>query len=120
VTGAALLVIGVVAMFAAIVGGGIKIREIEVGSVPSIWRQGLLAIFGLVVGTIGLALIFDPDESSTNAATTENVASANQGETPVDQNSVQANAADGMGGETNSAEAGDVNRVDAPPDTNAN
>jgi hypothetical protein len=75
--GAALLVIGVVALFAAIVGGGIKIREIEVGSVPSRLRQGLLAAFGIVVGTIGLALVI-PDDAPVNTADTENVANVDE------------------------------------------
>jgi zona occludens toxin (predicted ATPase) len=114
-TGAALLVIGVVALFAAIVGGGIKIKEIEVGSVPSLWRQALLAIFGLVVGAIGLALYFDSDESSTaNGAPTENVANSNEAEATVDENAVDANAADPSG-----AEAGDSNQAEAPAAANA-
>ena len=117
-TGAALLVIGVVALFAAIVGGGIKIREIEVGSVPSIWRQALLAIFGLVVGTIGLVLFFDSDESSTaNAAGTENAATANQPDAADSENVADDNAA-GAGGDTN-AVADDTNQADAPVETNA-
>jgi hypothetical protein len=119
-TGAALLVIGVVALFAAIVGGGIKIREIEVGSVPSIWRQALLAVFGLVVGTIGLVLFFDSDESSTaNAAGTENVASANQPDATDSENVADANAADESTADMNAAEAEKSNQPDAPADTNA-
>ena len=70
-SGAALLIIGVVALFAAIVGGGIKIREIEVGSVPSRWRQGMLAAFGIIVGIIGLVLVI-PDDNPANAAAEEN------------------------------------------------
>jgi|tagenome__1003787_1003787.scaffolds.fasta_scaffold20989232_2 hypothetical protein len=119
-TGAALLVIGVVALFAAIVGGGIKIKEIEVGSVPSIWRQALLAIFGLVVGTIGLVLFFDSDESSTaNAAGTENVANANQADAAESENVVDANAADESTADTNAAETAESNQPDAPADANA-
>jgi hypothetical protein len=87
--GAVLLVIGVVALFAAIVGGGIKIQQIEVGSVQSKWRQWLLAAFGLVIGVIGLALVI-PDEAPTNAANTENVASGD--DNAVDANQVDANA----------------------------
>src|SRR4051795_7100859 len=104
-TGAALLVIGVVALFAAIVGGGIKIKEIEVGSVPSIWRQALLAIFGLVVGTIGLVLFFDHDESATqNAAATENVATGYIDGTDS-ENVADANTAAESTADTNAAEA---------------
>src|SRR4051794_4018780 len=118
-TGAALLVIGVVALFAAIVGGGIKIKEIEVGSVPSIWRQALLAIFGLVIGTIGLVLFFDSDESSTaNKAGTESVASANEPDAGDSGNVADANAAESTA-DTNAAEGRDSNQADAPADTNA-
>src|SRR3954452_23126907 len=118
-TGAALLVIGVVALFAAIVGGGIKIREIEVGSLPSIWRQALLAIFGLVVGTIGLVLFFDSDESSTaNAEATENVASANDPDAKDSETVADANAADEPTGDTNAAAAEESNEADAPADPN--
>jgi hypothetical protein len=119
-TGAALLVIGVVALFAAIVGGGIKIREIEVGTVQSIWRQALLAIFGLVVGTIGLVLFFDSDDSSTaNKTGTEDVASANQSDATDSENVADANGADESTADTNAAEAGDSNQADAPADSNA-
>jgi hypothetical protein len=90
--GAALLVIGVVALFAAIVGGGIKIREIEVGSVPSRVRQGLLAAFGLVVGLIGLILVM-PDDNTANAADIENIAAADEnGADAVDANAAEENA----------------------------
>jgi uncharacterized membrane protein len=59
VTGAALLVLGAVALFAAIVGGGIKYRDIEVGKLPSLWRQGLLGVFGVFILLIGLGLMMD-------------------------------------------------------------
>ena len=120
-TGAALLVIGVVALFAAIVGGGIKIREIEVGTVQSIWRQALLAIFGLVVGTIGLVLFFDDSDESSMAskAGTENVASANQSDGTDSENVTDANGADESTADTNAAEARDSNQADAPVDSNA-
>jgi hypothetical protein len=60
-TGRILLVIGVVALFAAIVGGGIQFKDIEVGSVKSLWRQGLLGIFGIIVSLVGLVFVIDPN-----------------------------------------------------------
>ena len=94
--GAVLLVIGVVAIFAAIVGGGVKIERIEVGNLPSRWRQAILAAFGLVVGLIGLILIL-PDESSANAAESDNAAMADVNavdeNAAVDANVTEANAA---------------------------
>ena len=102
--GAVLLVIGVVAIFAAIVGGGVKIERIEVGNLPSRWRQGILAAFGLVVGLIGLILIL-PDETSANAAETDNAAT-------LDVNAVDENATvDANVTEANSAT--DENATDA-------
>jgi hypothetical protein len=102
-SGAILLVIGVVALFAAIVGGGVKIKEIEVGSVPSRWRQGLLALFGLVVGGIGLILLL-PDNEEANAGT------AQENGTSAGEN------ASGNGDESNANQA---STVASPTDENA-
>ena len=106
--GAVLLVIGAVAIFAAIVGGGVKIERIEVGNLPSRWRQGILAAFGLVVGLIGLIMVM-PDETSANVAETDNAATS-------DVNAVDANAsADANATDVNSAvdeNATDANAVD--------
>jgi hypothetical protein len=100
-TGAILLVIGVVALFAAIVGGGVKIKEIEVGSLPSRWRQLFLAMFGVVVGGIGLYMVMNPDEGgdSTEAATQNGEAldqgiQANGSEAATDANAAGENAGD--------------------------
>lgn len=111
--GAVLLVIGVVALFAAIVGGGIKIQQIEVGSVQSKWRQWLLAAFGVVVGVIGLILVL-PDDAPANAADTENVAADDESiadsnaadENAADTNAVDENATDQNAADDNSGEAG--------------
>jgi len=105
--GAVLLVIGVVAIFAAIVGGGVKIERIEVGSVPSRVRQGLLAAFGLVVGLIGLIMVM-PDESNANAAESDNAAAADVNaideNATVDANVTDANAADENAMDANAAD----------------
>jgi hypothetical protein len=106
-TGAIVLVIGVIALFAAIVGGGIKFRDIEVGSVSSLWRQGLLGAFGIVVSIIGLVLVMDDtdsnnsaDEASQNVEAVEPATDANAAEpaatdtNAVDENAADANAAD--------------------------
>ena len=75
--GAVLLIIGVVAIFAAIVGGGIKIQQIEVGSVQSKWRQWLLGAFGLVIGFVGLMMVL-PDTKPADTATNTEVADENE------------------------------------------
>jgi len=69
--GAILLIIGVVAIFAAIVGGGIKIQQIEVGSVQSKWRQWLLGAFGLVIGLVGLIMVLPEDKTADEATNVE-------------------------------------------------
>ncbi len=104
-TGAILLVIGVVALFAAIVGGGVKIREIEVGSLPSRWRQVLLAMFGVVVGITGLIMVMNPAGSDSAAAAPQNAQSSDQTNDATgsaaandsDQNAADAQATDANG-----------------------
>ena len=80
-TGRILLVIGVVALFAAIVGGGIKFKDIEVGSVKSLWRQGLLGLFGLVVAIVGGAMMLD--EGGSPSANTQDIQANDQNSTTV-------------------------------------
>jgi hypothetical protein len=108
-TGAILLVIGVVALFAAIVGGGVKIREIEVGSLPSRWRQVFLAIFGIVVGTIGLIMVTDKGDNGGSDVATQNTESlagdANAPETGNEVSSGEQNPEDSNATETNRTEA---------------
>jgi hypothetical protein len=103
--GAILLVIGVVAIFAAIVGGGIKIQQIEVGSVQSKWRQWLLAAFGLVIGAIGLTMVLPDSDTANNVADTENAASDENASNAngVDENAVDENAGDANSTDENTA-----------------
>ena len=110
--GAVLLVIGVVALFAAIVGGGIKIQQIEVGSVQSKWRQWLLAAFGLVIGFIGLSMVL-PDDAPANAAGGENVAVADENAAGAADNAADSNAG---GAEAPDPNATDENAVAASAD----
>ena len=119
-TGTILLVIGVVALFAAIVGGGIKIRDIEVGTVPSLWRQGLLGAFGIVVVVIGLIFAM-PDDSDSNAdVNAANVAEGSDAnaseENATDSNAVDENASDANATDANAA---DENAADTSSENNA-
>ncbi len=111
--GAILLVIGVVAIFAAIVGGGIKIQQIEVGSVQSKWRQWLLAAFGLVISVTGMVLALGDDQPSDTAGS-ENAVAAGDDTTDanadyanidanvaVDENATDSNAVDENAGSDN-------------------
>ena len=112
-TGPILLVIGVVALFAAIVGGGIKFKDIEVGSVKSLWRQGLLGIFGIIVSLVGLVLIIDPDIfSNSEDDTTQNSASSDQ--TGGSSNQGTATASEAAPTDSNAA---DQNTVDTGTQT---
>ena len=109
-TGAILLVIGVVALFAAIVGGGVKIKEIEVGSVPSRWRQSMLAIFGVLVGLTGLIMvsgILDEDNATQptdNVDNGEGVGTDANAPAP-ETNATDQNTADETANETNGDES---------------
>lgn len=96
-TGSILLVIGAVALFAAIVGGGVKIRDIEVGDVKSLWRQGMLAAFGIVVALVGLLVmmgVFDPDTNSSANTVTNSVENTDQNDTTVQPAANDANTVD--------------------------
>src|SRR5687768_6178456 len=61
--GATLILIGVGCIIAGIVGGGVKLHQLEVGSVKSVWRQGLLVAFGIILSAIGLGLNADSSKS---------------------------------------------------------
>jgi hypothetical protein len=113
-SGAILLVIGVVALFAAIVGGGVKIKEIEVGNLPSRWRQGFLAIFGIVVGVTGLIMVMNPGASGSTDAATQNVETVD----PGDANASDAGATDNDDAAAN-APATDANDGQSADDSNS-
>ena len=119
--GAALIVIGVVAMLAAIVASGVKVRDIEIGTVPSRMRQGLLGGFGVAVALLGLMLIWDDEPSAANnVATLANLQDANSAES-ADINATDANATDpnaAEGNDTNNTPA-DENQSDANTGTEA-
>ena len=110
-TGVILIVIGVVALFAAIVGGGLKIRDIEVGSVPSKWRQGMLALFGIFVAFLGLLIWADGDGTEPVSNTAAPIINA-----PAE--TVSADAPDTNTADTNTADtnAADTNAADIPAD----
>ena len=112
-TGPILLVIDVVALFAASVGGRIKFKDIEVGSVKSLWRQGLLGIFGIIVSLVGFVLIIDPDIfSNSEDDTTQNSASSDQ--TGGSSNQGTATASEASPTDSNAA---DQNTVDTGTQT---
>jgi hypothetical protein len=116
--GAILLVIGVVAIFAAIVGGGIKIEHIEVGSVQSKWRQWLLAAFGLIIGLVGLFMVL-PDAKTTDAA--DNVEVVDENAPVTDDNAPVAddNATVVDEGDANADDTGVTDDNAAPGEDNA-
>jgi hypothetical protein len=114
-TGAILLVIGVVALFAAIVGGGVKIKEIEVGSLPSRWRQAFLAMFGFVVGVTGLYMVMNPGGRGSADAAPGNGETLDQpGETATIDTANDGNTADQA---TENATVTEANEAEAAPDS---
>ena len=125
-TGAILLVIGVVALFAAIVGGGVKIKEIEVGTVKSVWRQGLLGVFGLVVSLIGLGIVTGVFEDNGASSNTQNTGVADQNTTaaaPEAGNEVNAtveNADNTVATDANGQSASDSGSNDSTPQQPSN
>jgi hypothetical protein len=116
-------VIGVVALFAAIVGGGIKFRDIEVGDVKSLWRQGLLGIFGIVVSLIGLVLVIEPDifnsseddTPQTNMSSDANAAGSDQNAAGTEQGTPPAATDENAGDATGT----DANGTDSTTDSNS-
>ena len=119
--GAALIVIGVVAIIAAIVASGVKVRDIEIGTVPSRMRQGLLGGFGVAVALLGLMLIWDDEPSAANnVATVADLQETNNAESAesngTDANATDPNAVDGN--DTNNTPA-DENQTDANTGTEA-
>ena len=118
--GAILLVIGVIAIFAAIVGGGIKIQQIEVGSVQSKWRQWLLGAFGLIIGLVGLIMVW-PNDPPTNAVDSNNVAVPDDNGVGTDDNAAGAddNGTDpNVTGENADAASADEPNQDAATEDN--
>lgn len=51
-----LILLGVGCIIGGIIGGGVKFVQIELSQVQSLWRQSLLAIFGVILVIIGLGL----------------------------------------------------------------
>jgi hypothetical protein len=49
-----LILTGVTCIIGAIIGGGVKLVQIELSPVASLWRQALLGVFGLILVIAGL------------------------------------------------------------------
>ncbi|MEG3155201.1 hypothetical protein [Sphingomonas sp. RB1R13] len=96
----ALVLAGVACIIAAIVGGGVKLRDVEFPTVQSVWRQVLLGGFGLVLALAGAVVKSeDSPAPAVNATSTEALAADTANDTKpsneaVDANAVDANAVD--------------------------
>lgn len=66
--GMVIVVIGLGCVIAAIVGGGVKLHNLEVGSIKSLGRQALLGLFGLIVSLIGLGMEMDGSATGGTSA----------------------------------------------------
>lgn len=49
-----LILIGVACIIGAIIGGGVKLVQVELGQVSSLWRQSMLGVFGVILVGSGL------------------------------------------------------------------
>lgn len=103
----ALVLAGVACIIAAIVGGGVKLRDVEFPTVQSLWRQLMLGGFGLLLSLAGAVVASeDPPESAADIVNTETLAAdpANGTEPSneaVDPNAVDPNAAAGEASDPN-------------------
>ena len=62
-----LVLIGVGCIIGGIIGGGLKLQVIEMGKLESLWRQALLAGFGVVLTIFGLVMGGKVDPFKSNA-----------------------------------------------------
>jgi hypothetical protein len=60
--------IGVGCIIGGIVGGGISLYKLSVPSVTSIWRQSLLALFGVFICLFGAVIQLPDGDGTANAA----------------------------------------------------
>ena len=92
----ALVLAGVACIIAAIVGGGVKLRDVEFPTVQSVWRQVMLGGFGALLAFAG-AVVGSEDPPQAAAA----------------ELNAEAPAADAANETATSAEALDPNAVDS-------
>ena len=64
----ALILIGVACVIGAIIGGGIKMQVIEMRSFESLWRQFILALFGVGLIMFGLNMRKETADNAIFAA----------------------------------------------------
>ena len=91
----ALVMVGVACIIAAIVGGGVKLRDVEFPTVQSLWRQLLLGGFGLLLSLAGAVVATkDPPEVAADATNMEALAADPANDTEPSNEAVDANAVD--------------------------
>ena len=95
----ALVLAGVACIIAAIVGGGVKLRDVEFPTVKSVWRQLMLGGFGALLAFAGAVVgSEDPPVAAAEDINVEAPAANAANETApsaeaVDPNTVDSNAA---------------------------
>ena len=68
----ALVLLGAACVIAAIVGGGVKVRDMEIPTVQSLWRQLMLGGFGLLLCLAGAVVASDaPAEAVADLSNSE-------------------------------------------------
>ena len=109
----ALVMVGVACIIAAIVGGGVKLRDVEFPTVQSLWRQLLLGGFGLLLSLAGAVVATkDPPEVAADATNTEALAADLANDTEPSNETVDANAVNAGAGDAGTA-AGETSDASA-------
>jgi hypothetical protein len=90
-----LIIVGIACVIGAIVGGGVKVINIEMRSFESLWRQLLLAVFGAGLILFGLNMRKEAENNrdiATNpgSANAEPDGQAAQNEGPAPDNAAPA------------------------------
>ena len=94
----ALVLAGVACIIAAIVGGGVKLRDVEFPTVKSLWRQLMLGGFGVLLAFAGAVVASEapPVAAAAEINAEAPAADAANATTPlaeaVDPNAVDSNA----------------------------
>ena len=91
----ALVLAGVACIIAAIVGGGVKLRDVEFPTVKSLWRQLMLGGFGVLLALAGAVVASeDPPVAAAEEINAEAPVANAANESAPAAEAVDPNAAD--------------------------
>ena len=91
----ALVLAGVACIIAAIVGGGVKLRDVEFPTVQSVWRQVMLGGFGVLLAFAGAVVASEgPSEAAAAEINAEAPVADAANETTPPAEAIVPNAVD--------------------------